>query len=357
MRLGQGKNNKEYTILAPGFAKWWGCDPRALAKAFRNMGHNILEVEAQDYVPWRWGGFISKVLRRLILKIMVDEYNLAILKQAKSSSYDFVLVFKGLYLRPQTLRILRSFGKPVYNIYPDVSFVDHGSNIPSALQYYDCVFTTKSFHSEKEKRDFKIKNLIHVRHGFDPEVHRPVTLSTVLIEQYGCDISFVGCWSPEKERVISYIKKKRKDLKVVVYGIGWEYASGEFKNALDQDLRFGVYGDELAIVYCASKVNLGLLSRAASNPSIRDQTTTRTFQIPASKAFMIHEDTPEVRSYFQPNKEIMLFDSEEDLLIKLDKVLSNEDLRNTISQKGYERCIRVPYDYSEAAKTIVKYFE
>jgi hypothetical protein len=351
------KEERCVTILAIGFAKWFGCDPRALAQAFRGMSHTLIEIDAEDYVPWRWNGFTTRVFRRLFLKALVNDYNRDVLQQAKSSEFDFILVFKGMYLKAETLRILRSFGKPVYNIYPDVSFTDHGSFIPSALLYYDCVFTTKSFHGIKEIQGFNIREMIHVRHGFDPEVHRPVRLSPAQMERYGCDVSFVGCWSPEKEQLISGILEHRKKLKIIVYGIGWKYASPEFKKTLANNLRPGVFGDELAIVYNASKVNLGLLSKATGDPTMSDQTTVRTFQIPASGSFMLHEDTSEVQSYFQPEKEIMLFSDEADLLLKLDVALNDDILRETIKTNGHRRCLSEPYDYTSAAEKIIKKLE
>lgn len=347
----------QHTILALGFAKWRGCDPRALAQSFRKLGHSLIEIDAEDYVPWRWNGFITRVFRRLFLQALVDDYNRDVLRQAASSEYDFILVFKGMHLKAETLRILRQYGKPIYNFYPDVSFTDHGAFIPEALQHYDCIFTTKSFHGKKERERFKVADMVQVRHGFDPEVHRPVQLSPAQIERYGCDVSFVGCWSPEKERIISQILTHRGDLKVIVYGIGWKYASSEFKKKLGKNLRPGVFGDELAIVYNASKVNLGLLSRAAGDPTMADQTTARTFQIPASGSLMLHEDTPEVRFYYLPDKEILVFNSEQDLLLRLDKVMSDKILMKTIIANGYRRSIEEPYDYTAAAENIVKKFK
>lgn len=345
--------NRAYTILALGFAKWRGSDPRALAQSFRVMGHSLIEIDAEDYVPWRWNGFISRVFRRLFLNALINDYNRDVLKQAKSSEFDFILVFKGMHLKAETLRILRTYGKPVYNFYPDVSFVDHGNFIPFALPYYDCVFTTKSYHGPKEVADFKIKELLYVRHGFDPEVHKPIQLSPAQIVRYGCDVSFVGCWSPEKEQLISFILNNRRHIKVLVYGIGWNYASVEFKTLLGVNLRPGIFGDELSVVYNASKINLGLLSSAAGDASMSDQTTVRTFQIPASGSFMLHENTQEVRSYFDSESEILLFKGVDDLLLKLDIALSDETLRETMKKKGYQRCVTAPYDYSNAAKVIL----
>ena len=131
----------------------------------------------------------------------------------------------------------------------------------------------------------------------------------------------------------------------------------ELKKALGDNLRPGVFGDELSIAYCASKVNLGLLSRAAGDAAVSDQTTVRTFQIPASGSFMLHQDTPEVRCYFQAGKEIMLFGDEADLLCKLDSVLSDDLAREAIKINGHQRCTNEPYDYSAAAKAIINTFE
>ena len=349
--------NKHYTILALGFAKWRGCDPRALAQSFRRLGHLLIEVDAEDFIPWRWGSFTSRILRRLCAFILVRDYNRAILMQAKASEFDFILVFKGMYLKESTMKVLRSLGKPIYNFYPDVSYSDHGPHIPKTLHFYDYVFTTKSFHGKKEKDAFNIKNLVFVRHGFDPEVHRSVQLSKSQLEHYGCDVSFVGCWSPEKERLISCIITQRKNIKVIVYGIGWNFASHEFKRALGQNLRAGAFGDELAIIYNSSKVNLGLLSRAVGDKDISDNTTVRTFQIPASGSVMLHEDNSEVRSYFLPDKEVMLFNGESDLVSKLDSLLSDKSLRERIKLAGYQRSINGAYDYSNAAKIIVSKYE
>ncbi|MFN2512403.1 MAG: glycosyltransferase [Pyrinomonadaceae bacterium] len=348
---------QSYTIFAPGFAKWWGSDARALAQAFRRLGHTILDIDEEDYVPWRWQSVQSKVLRRLFGRVWVNDYNNAVINQAALSSYDFVLAYKGKLLRPETVARLRETGKPLFNFYPDVSYTDHGQYIPHTLQHYDCVFTTKSYHGEREAKQFGIRQLHHVRHGFDPEVHRPVSLSPELAKHYASDVTFVGCWSPEKEERLLYLLRESGGLCIRVFGIGWNHASSEFKQRMGPRLQRGVFGDELALVYGASKINLGLLSCASGDPTVRDQTTARTFQIPATNSLMLHEDTIEVRTFFKDAEEVLLFSSNEDMVQKVKTVLPNSELRKAISQKGYERSLSEPYDYSSAAKTILEYFK
>jgi spore maturation protein CgeB len=349
-------NPRAYTILAPGFAKWWGSDARALAQAFRRLGHTIIDIDEEDYIPFRWEGKSSRILRRLFLPLFAADYNRAILEKAANASFDFVLAFKGYFVKAETVAAVRRYQKPVFNFYPDVSFEDHGPNIPAALRHYDCVFTTKSYHGKREIENFAIQNLEYVRHGFDPEVHRPITLSDEMIRNYGCDVSFVGCWSPEKEGRLLYLLEHSPNVSLKVYGVGWEYASGKFKEQLGSNLKPGAFGDELSIVYCASKVNLGLLS-SSSDPMLSDQTTARTFQIPATRSLMLHEDTPEVRSCFDDRSEILLFKNNEEMVKKINWALQSPEVTAEIRQRGYERCQSEPYDYSAAAKKIVRYFE
>jgi spore maturation protein CgeB len=346
-----------YTILAPGFAKWWGSDARALAQAFRSLGHNLIEIDEEDFVPWRPDGFAPKVLRRLFGGLSSGDYNHSVLQQAASSAYDFALIYKGNLLWPTTVRRIGQNRTPVYNFYPDVSFQDHGKNIPRALPIYDCVFTTKSYHGDREKTQFSIREFQHVRHGFDPEVHRPVSISAEAARHYGCDVSFVGCWSPEKEARILYVLQQRGELVVRVFGRGWNHASPEFKRRIAKNLKPGVFGDELAIVYRTSRVNLGLLSTAKSDDSTRDQTTARTFQIPATGSLMLHEDTPEVRTLFRAGEEVLLFNSNDDLVRKIDLALGDPVLRERLGDRAFQRCHSEPYDYSAAAQNIIRYFE
>ena len=111
----------------------------------------------------------------------------------------------------------------------------------------------------------------------------------------------------------------------------------------------------MALVYRASKVNLGLLSRARGDASLKDLTTARTFQIPATNSFMLHEDTEEVRELFRAGEEVMLFKDGAELVERLEAVLEDDDLRVSVAERGYRRCHDEPYDYSSAARGITDY--
>ncbi|HSH40401.1 MAG TPA: glycosyltransferase, partial [Chthoniobacterales bacterium] len=241
---------------------------------------------------------------------------------------------------------------PAYCFYPDVSFRDHGRNISECLPLYGRIFTTKRFHQDDTALPAGVNLLQIVRHGFDPAVHRRLELSSTVWESYACDASFVGCWSPKKEALLQALIDAIPSLKLKVWGIGWGRCGADVRRHWTAR---GAFGDELAIVYGASAINLGLLSEAGGGTIIGDQVTARTWQIPAAAAFMLHEDTRELRDYFQPDKEVGVFADAGDLVRKVEYYLAHAPEREAIAAAGYARCVREDYTYVEAARAICKY--
>jgi len=119
----------------------------------------------------------------------------------------------------------------------------------------------------------------------------------------------------------------------------------------------GAYGDELAAIYSFSTINLGLLSEAGSGVRVGDMTTARSWQIPASGGLLLHEDTEEIRKYFEAGREISVFGNESELPLRISELLANKTLREAIRIEGYERCINAPYTYAPAVKTVLEYHQ
>ena len=278
------------------------------------------------------------------------DFNEAVLRQADNLAIDFVLVFKGMLLEPATLERFRARGVPLYCFYPDVSFLDHGPNIWKCLPLYDCLFTTKSYHLEDSVLRGRVKKMIQVSHGFDPEVHRPIEVTERMRQQYGCDVSFVGCWSPKKEALLARVVSECPGLRIRVWGPGWGRA-GTAVRACWQGR--GAYGDELSIIYRATRINLGLVSEAGGGTQVGDLVTARTWQIPASGSFMLHEDTIELRRWFEPEREVGVFRSAADLPERIRHYFKDEANRIRVTEAGCQRCHQSRYTYETAVDQIL----
>jgi spore maturation protein CgeB len=347
------KQNQGKVILFLG-ADWWGSDARALAVSLRQRGHCLIEVKYEDYFPLKWSSFPLKVLRRIIRPWCAANYNEAVAQHLKNQAVDFVLVFKGMLLSAETLSAFQKRNVSLYCFYPDVSFGAHGSNIARCLPYYDCIFTTKLYHIQDERLRSRFKNLKLVSHGFDPEVHRPIPVSDGARQQYASDISFVGCWSPKKERLVNALVTSIPHARIKLWGPGWGRADEVVRKCWEGR---GAYGDEMAIIYQCTKINLGLLSEEAVDTISGDQTTVRTWQIPAAGGFMLHEDTQEVRAALMDGVEVALFDGPDQLVAQARRFLADDKARQGFAEAACQRVKAEGYTYGGAAERIVNWHE
>ena len=337
--------------LVLGFlgADWWGSDARATAAEFRRRGHLVIERHYEDFLPTRWRHPVLKAVRRLLRPVMAADYNKAVRELLGVEALDALVVFKGMLLAPETLAAFRAAGTPCCCIYPDVSFTDHGPDIARCLPLYDKVFTTKAYHLRDAGVRSMAQDLELVPHGFDPEVHRPVDVSAAGFRCYACDVSFVGAHSVKKERLLGALIAALPELDVRIWGPGWQRA-GEAVRRRWQGR--GAYSDETTAIYCASKINLGLLSEAGGGQREGDATTARTWQIPAAGGFMLHEDTEDVRRAFTADSEIGLFHDAEDLPSAVTRWLADDSGRASAATAAHRRAHGAAYTYAPAVDAI-----
>ena len=101
-----------------------------------------------------------------------------------------------------------------------------------------------------------------------------------------------------------------------------------------------VIGDLYSLALNSSAINIALLSERVEGASIGDQITSRTFTIPATRSFMLHQRTEEVHEYFVEDKEMACFDSADELVDKVRYYLKAERVREEINKHGYERAVK-----------------
>jgi hypothetical protein len=333
-------------------ADWWGSDARATAVALRRRGCLLVERHYEDYFPNRWRSWPLKIVRRLLRPAIESEYNQAVREILSVDALEFLLVFKGMLLHRSTLQLFQQKRIPTYLLYPDVSFQDHGGNIWDCLPYYDCLFTTKSYHAQDPGVRQRVRQLQVVGHGFDDEVHRVVSVTQKLQATYGCDVSFVGAWSPKKEHLLEALVSGLPDIDLKIWGPSWYRAAGHVRRFWQGR---GAWGDETAAIYACSRINLGFLSEAGTGTLSGDQTTARTWQIPACGGFMLHEETSELRAAFEPDREVGVFSDASDLVTKVRYWLSNAQLRQVASEAARRRAHAVPYTYASAVERILQF--
>jgi spore maturation protein CgeB len=89
-------------------------------------------------------------------------------------------------------------------------------------------------------------------------------------------------------------------------------------------------------------------------PAARDETTTRTYEIPACGGFMLHERSPELQGLFEEDKEVACFASGRELAEKIEYYLAHPEERKAIAAAGHARCVPA-YSYDHRVAQILRW--
>jgi spore maturation protein CgeB len=337
-------------VLTTG-ESWYGATGRACNAALRELGCDVAEVSIDHYVP-QWRGKMHRALERLLLPIAVKEFNEALLHQAWQQTPAFFLAFKGPYVERETLREMRKMGIRLYNYYPDTSAFTHGNRIPRALPEYDCIFYTKPFWIADVRKQIQIKDAVFLDHGYDPEIHRPWPLSDKDKRQYEADVVVIGSHTPYKAKLLRRLLELRPSMDLKIWGSRWETCNDEL---LLNHWQLGpLNGQAYARGLQAARINLAITSGIVPGASQGDFVTTRTFQIPACKGFMLHERNPEVLALYEEGKEIACFATPEEAAEKIDHYLAHPEERAKIAEAGYQRTVPA-YSYTGRMQELLKW--
>ncbi len=106
------------------------------------------------------------------------------------------------------------------------------------------------------------------------------------------------------------------------------------------------YKSEMPYVFRNSKINLNMSLR-----SITSGIPLRVLDICGCGGFCISNYQPEIAEFFELDREIVVYDSEGDLLEKADYYLKYDDERTAIARRGHEK-VRNEFTYEKQLKKI-----
>ncbi len=335
--------------------QWLGSNGYAGMKALRRAGWSVEVVPEWELVPVQWKSTTMRAVARLLRPAAVREFNDALLRRASYLTPDLLLVFKGTFVRGDALRALRQRGVRCYCFYPDVSFTVHGPYLPEALPEYDWVFCTKRFGVRDMADRLKMERASFLPHAYDPDLHRPVELTAEDERRYGCDVSFIGTWSPKKEHLLRELVRRLPEARVRVWGNQWHRVStGDVLSAAIAGHEAA--GEEYVRAIRASAINLGLLSERRPGASDDDRITSRTFHIPACGSFMLHERTDELLEIFEENVSVACFGDVEELVATVRRYLAEREERERIARAGCE-VVRAGHSWDHRIAAILERHE
>lgn len=323
----------------------------------RAMEDIVQEVHGLSYYPENTSNpgekdtpFSEKVLWKLGFPLSKNPINKMLLRAVKNHRPNILWIEKGNSIFPQTI-------KRVKRIVPDCQIVSHSEDDMFAfhnrswyytwgLRFYDVVFTTKKYNSRLgELSALGAKRVVYIDQAYDRYLHKPVHISEEDKIRFGSTVGFIGSY--EKERAESLLYLSENGIKVRVWGNRWNRIYKLHPNLILE--RRPLYGEDYVKGICSTMINLCFLRKKN-----RDLHTSRTFEIPACRAFMIAERTEDHLRLFKEAHEAVYFDSNEELLRKVRYYLKHEKERESVACLGWKRCISSGYSFQERMEIMLK---
>ncbi len=333
---------------------WHGSNCTGLARGFRAGGHAVDLIGEDTFFPAVDRSFRARGLRRALGRFYRNQFNVRVLGTVRSRRPDIVVVYKGTAIRPATLAEIRGSGAWLCCVMPDQTWEGHWLLDKRIYGYFDHIFTTKSFGPDDYRTRLNVRSVSLLPHGYDPEVHRPLALGPDSLFGYPPrPVSFIGAWSPAKERWLAHLAEAVGPEQLDVWGDAWERADAA---VLQPSIRGeAIFGDFYAAAITATRINLGLLTERTVGAVSGDLVTSRTFHIPACGGFLLHERTPELADHYIEGREVACFGAPDELIEKVRYYLDHEAERVLIARAGYRRCVR-DHSLQNRAEAIVETF-
>ncbi|MBC1937546.1 glycosyltransferase [Listeria grandensis] len=340
--------SKQHKVLAVG-AGWRGSNSKSLFNGFIKNGCDVHIIETDGYfynysIPER----LYMRVRKLPLKAKFQKFNTTIVRMIDAYQPDILFVVKGLWVTEEVVQYAKVKGITTIHFHPDFLFDDryHTSTILNqAISSYDLVVTAKTTEVEKYKQ-YGCSRVHFMKYAYDPDIHYPVQLSVQEKINFQTDVAFVGRMEPFRADALNRIAMQGYDLKV--WGTKWDKIP---KNDVLNRYCEGrpIFCEEMAKVFQGAKISVGFLTQLSA-----EQHTARTFEIPACQGFFLGTRTEEHMDIFQPGVEADFFTTPEELLEKVAFYTQRDEIRQQITQKGYEKVIKMNATYEARVKEIIE---
>jgi len=313
-----------------------------IIKSFEKIDEYLVEF---IYIEKKVVSFVEKFFNKLRIPLDTDSLNKKILEKVKVFSPKTIILvgqFPNNILLPKTLKKLKNKNKDIriFSWTPDNMIKKHNSSIyfEKSIPLYDIHFTTKSNIIDK-MYSMGAKKTVFLNQAYSTYDHFPEKINPI----FDYNVLFIG--SSEIDRYESMCYLAKNGIKVNIFGNAWS----SYKEI--QNLKIHkrpLIGEDFRKAITSSKISICFLRKIND-----DLQTTRSFEIPACRGFMIAERTKEHLKLFEENEEAVFFSNNNELLEKVKFYLKREKLRNNISENGYKKVTKFNHHYDDMIKKIL----
>lgn len=328
---------------------WAGSTGSGLADGFRSLGWAVQDVDIERYRPASGQSLLQRGVGQISRAMGKTAFQDAVSAACRALEPDVFVTIKGTCIGRELLDQCRKLGAATVLFYPDVDF-EHPGVQQETFASYDLIITTKTFHLDALRRRVGSTRVAYVPHGYAGAVHRPL-FETLPDGGHVADILHAGSCSSYKAQWLTGLREALPEPRLRIVGERWS------RHPSRAALGGCIEGRALTGAAYAQAVQTARINVAVHHGPTRsgwqDVVSTRTFEIPACRGFMLHIDNDEVRTFYAPGTEIDVFASLEELVSKARFYLARPELRSAMIERAYRRCVPA-YSYRARAGEIAK---
>lgn len=281
-----------------------------------------------DRIGHVWRGRVlgaTALLSRALLREPLAASEPRLVRLAREFAPDLVLVTCIADLRPHVVVSLRA-GNPRCKVFG--VFSDHIANFARGYFFaaeYDALFFKDRYIVDKLRAKLGWTHVRYLPQACDRVIHVTVPLSSEDHARYGCDIALAG--SPHLYRNEGLRPLIGRDMKI------WGPPPPAWVNHPATRHFTGIY------VSGPQKCKAMLAARIVLNQNHYAEiagTNKRTFEVAAIGAFQL-TDTPALRDVFDPDTEVAFFETQKQMLERIDEFLMRPERRLSMAARAQAR--------------------
>lgn len=294
---------------------------------------------------------INKCINKVLPGMFFMPINKALIQFLNAKHFDVILVFKGLTLFPETIKLLKQHAKLLCCYNPDhpYKFFAEGSgnsNIARSIPLYDMYLTYAVRIAADLRKIYNVNSHI-IPFGYD---NKSVINTVAPKDDIKNKWLFIGAY--DKERASFLHKLAVKNLRI--YGdLKWS-SRNKFSTVLQEAYgNRSIYDEEYKSFVTMGGGVINLLRRQNIEENSHNM---RTFEVPGYGGLLIANRTEEQLSFFEEGREAIYFETIEELKDKLHYLEANPQQIEKIKRAAAERSQKSNYSYFHRSLDLYRLF-